>query len=122
MFPIFARANPNALFHRESSVSNLSRSNTSVASSTRSGSGSESGSYLRFPPTRMSVIAGGLTEAAVSLPLRLSLALRLPLRLAEVNDNVPCFKPPEPLERGAFVELDLCGAMLVVVEMQLTQR
>jgi hypothetical protein len=65
----------------------------------------------------MGVITGGSAdEAAAALPLRASLTPALPLRLAEEKDNVPCLKPPELVERCALVELDLCGAMIVVVE------
>jgi hypothetical protein len=64
----------------------------------------------------MGVTTGGSADDAAAFPLRLSLTLVLPLRLAEVKDNVPCFKLPE---RCALVELDLCGAMIVVVKIVL---
>ena len=59
----------------------------------------------------MGATVWGSMEVAVVLPLRLSLAPLLPLRLAEEKDKVPCIKPPEFVER--FSLADLCGAMTV---------
>jgi hypothetical protein len=115
MCPIFARAKPYALFHRGSSVSNLSRSNSSVISFTFSCSGSVSASYLRFPPTRMDVTVVG---SAAGFPLRLSLAPVLPLRFAEAKDSVPCRKLLDLVESRVLEELDLWGAMVVVVRVE----
>src|SRR5260221_13798768 len=112
--PIFALAVPNSLFHRGSSGSKLSRSKTSVASFACSGSGLGSGSYLPFPPIRMGAMTGGSADESAAFPLRLSLALALPLRLEEAKDNVPCLRPSEVFGRWAL-EPDLCGAMIVVV-------
>ena len=62
-------------------------------------------------------VAGSAGEAA-DFPLRLSLAVVLPLRLADVKDIVPCLKPPELFNPCALAELDLWGAMTVVVEVE----
>ena len=62
----------------------------------------------------MGAMTGGSAEETAAFPLRLSLALALPLRLEEAKDNVPCLKPSDVFERWAL-ELDLCGAMIVVV-------
>ena len=48
-------------------------------------------------------------------PLRLSLALVLPLRFAEAKDSVPCRKLLDLVESRVLEELDLWGAMVVVV-------
>lgn len=67
----------------------------------------------------MGATTGGSADETAAFPLRLSLALALPLRLEEEKDNVPCLKPSEVLERCA-VELGLCGGMVVVVGIKST--
>lgn len=53
--------------------------------------------------------------SAVGFPLRLSLAPVLPLRFAEAKDSVPCRKLLDFVESRVLEELDLWGAMAVVV-------
>jgi hypothetical protein len=60
----------------------------------------------------------GSTGDAAGFPLRLSLAVVLPLRLADVKDSVPCLKLAELFKPCALAELDLWGAMTVVVEVE----
>ena len=67
----------------------------------------------------MHVTVVGSAGAATDFPLRLSLALELPLRFAEAKDSVPCRKLPDFVGSRALDELDLWGAMIVVVRVWL---
>jgi hypothetical protein len=53
--------------------------------------------------------------SVAGFPLRLSLALVLPLRFAEAKDRVPCRRLLDLVESRILEELDLWGAMVVVV-------
>ena len=54
--------------------------------------------------------------SAAGFPLRLPLAPVLPLRFAEAKDSVPCRKLLDLVESRVLEELDLWGAMVVVVK------
>ena len=59
-----------------------------------------------------------MAGSAAGFPLRLSLALALPLRFAEAKDSVPCRKLLDLVESPVLEELDLWGAMVVVVRVE----